>query len=59
MEMKYMTNQQAVLPDKITAKELMKLPLAQRRRIMRQQAEAAREYYPEIKNLGGGEFIDY
>jgi len=45
----------------ITVQELIKLPLAERRRIMRQQAETAREYYlnnPEM-NLGGGDFIDY
>lgn len=46
----------------ITVQELIKLPLAERRQIMCQQAEAAREYYlnnPEIINLGGGDFIDY
>lgn len=47
---------------KINVQALIKLPLTERRKIMRQQAESAREYYlnnPEIKNLGGGDFIDY
>lgn len=46
----------------ITVDELIKLPFAVRRRIMCQQAETAREYYPnnpEVRDLGGGDFIDY
>ena len=47
---------------KITVQDLMQLPLAQRRQIMRRQAEVARMYYlsnPKVKGLGGGDFIDY
>lgn len=47
---------------KISVQELMQLPLAQRRQIMRRQTEAARIYYlsnPNVKGLGGGDFIDY
>lgn len=47
---------------KTIVQELIKLPLVERRRIINQQAESAREYYlnnPEVKDLGGGDFIDY
>lgn len=47
---------------KTTVRELMQLPLAQRRQIMRRQTEAARMCYlsnPKVKGLGGGDFIDY
>ncbi|GEM_PF-6691981 len=46
----------------IAVQGLIKLPLAEWRRIMRHQAEAARENYlnnQEVKDLGGGDFIDY
>ncbi|MFH1027302.1 MAG: XRE family transcriptional regulator [Pseudomonadota bacterium] len=37
----------------------MKLPPAERRKVLSDQAERLKDHYEQMKNLGGGDFLDY
>jgi Zn-dependent peptidase ImmA (M78 family)/DNA-binding XRE family transcriptional regulator len=45
--------------DIIDRRAFMKLSLAERSKVLRDQAEHLKEHYVKMKNLGGGDFLDY
>jgi transcriptional regulator with XRE-family HTH domain/predicted HTH domain antitoxin len=45
--------------DVIDRRAFMKLPLAERRKVLFNQAEQLKCHYEQIKNIGGGDFLDY
>lgn len=45
--------------DIIDRRAFMKLPTAERNKVLSDQAEHLKEHYGKMKNLGGGDFLDY
>ena len=43
----------------IDRRAFMRLPAAERKKVLQEQAERLKEHYAEIKGLGGGDFVDY
>lgn len=45
--------------DYIDRRAFMQLPLEERNKVLRDQAEQLQGHYEKMKNLGGGDFLDY